>query len=174
MKMFNAQLFFLINSMHLILSICSFDKMKMNVHTTADVSLLSCTNCKWFIPNKNNENAEYGFCKMFTNFHQVKDKTLIINEYAVHCRKNEFQCGTEGYFFEPKDVLMYSFSNNRKSAFIHDAFEKAQHLREIRILKEKIKELTNLNCGEVNETQDLEDCDNEMKDIQQKIDKLME
>jgi len=65
----------------------------------------SCTTCKWFIPNIN---EDYGKCKIFAEkklFYKNKDFTLTIYNYAKHCRDNEGQCGKDAYFYEKNDLM---------------------------------------------------------------------
>ena len=106
-----------------------------------------CSKCKWFIPSLNG-NPEYGSCKIFSHFEYTKEKTVETNEYAVHCRNNKYQCGSEGYLFEPSLKLP----------------KKCYHLlkdNDLRELEEKKKELEDEMCGEVHEKSDLEAWDKE-------------
>jgi hypothetical protein len=62
-----------------------------------------CKNCKWFMPNTNyNTENDCGFCKMFPNKIFTDKEEIILYDYAEHCRKDEYLCGEEGYFFENK------------------------------------------------------------------------
>jgi hypothetical protein len=77
----------------------------------------SCTTCKWFIPNIN---EDYGKCKIFGEKTQVHKKKvypfkyknqgkeefiLTIYNYAKHCRENENQCGKYAYFYEKNNLM---------------------------------------------------------------------
>lgn len=78
----------------------------------------SCSTCKWFIPNIN---EDYGKCKIFgekklfhkkklypfKNINQEKEEefALTIYNYAKHCRDNEGQCGKDAYFYEKNDLI---------------------------------------------------------------------
>jgi len=126
-----------------------------------------CSQCKFFIPHKNqNENLEYGFCKMFTNFHYTKDETIVINEYAKHCRQNEYQCGPNGYLFESKNPEI-----NLNKHILNKKIEQNRN-DEIAELQEKIKELEEQICGEVNEKKEIERIEKERNQIFKKIDLL--
>ena len=62
-----------------------------------------CTNCKHFIPHKNNKLSTLGLCKMFGNNVYNKEnsspKTIIYN-FAQHCRDDESLCGKNAIFYE--------------------------------------------------------------------------
>jgi len=71
----------------------------------------SCTTCKWFIPNIN---EDYGKCKIFgekklflknKNQEKKEEFTLTVYNYAKHCRDNEGQCGKDAYFYEKNDLM---------------------------------------------------------------------
>jgi len=126
-----------------------------------------CSQCKFFIPYKNqNDNTENGFCKMFINYHHTKDETLVINEYASHCRKNEYQCGPNAYLFESKnpEITMNKYIFNKKT----EKPEKNGN-EEIHELQERIKELEEQICGEVNEKKDIERIEKERNQLFKKI-----
>lgn len=60
-----------------------------------------CDACVHFMPHLSNAEAKYhlGKCLLFgikSNF------SSIDSEYAVHCRKNVYQCGPKGTCFEPQ------------------------------------------------------------------------
>jgi predicted RNase H-like nuclease (RuvC/YqgF family) len=122
-----------------------------------------CSQCKFFIPHKN-ENPEYGFCKMFTNYHYTKEETIVMNDYARHCRKNDQQCGPNGYLFEPKntEITMKKYIFNKKTEINNEISE----------LQDKLKDLEEEICGEVNEKRDVERIDKERNILFKKIDNL--
>jgi hypothetical protein len=120
-----------------------------------------CTKCKWFIPNENGQD-DHGFCKIFTHFHFTKEETIVTNEYASHCRQNEYQCGPEGNFFEPKHVFLPAF-NNKFFQQENIKFKKLEDLRE------QLQEIKDLTSGEVNEKKELEYYDRKMIDLLQRI-----
>jgi hypothetical protein len=66
----------------------------------------SCTSCKWFIPNKR-DNNDYGLCGLYKQKYDVLKSDIIIYEFARHCRNNESMCGEDGYMYEKKE------SNNK-------------------------------------------------------------
>lgn len=61
----------------------------------------SCSNCKFFIPNK--IKPELGLCNMFqdTIYHNAEEK--LVKNLAIHCRGNENLCGKSGFLFDPID-----------------------------------------------------------------------
>ena len=66
----------------------------------------SCSTCKWFIPNIN---EDYGKCKIFGEkqlFNKKKEEFILtVYNYAKHCRDNEGQCGKDAYFYEKNDLI---------------------------------------------------------------------
>jgi hypothetical protein len=52
-----------------------------------------CTNCKYFIPYKNNKISDFGLCKLFGNKIYDKKNEKIIYNFAKHCRDDENLCG---------------------------------------------------------------------------------
>jgi len=58
-----------------------------------------CSNCKYFIPYKNNKISDFGLCKMFG--YKVGDKKdKIIFNFAKHCRDDDNLCGKNGSLYE--------------------------------------------------------------------------
>jgi hypothetical protein len=145
------------------------DKLKMT-DTNSISRRISCSQCKWFIPNKTNHKDEYGLCKIFQHSYPTKDKPQTIYEYADHCRKNEFQCGESGYFFEPSQLM--SLSNK---LLYHDALKNENvknEFNDLNKLQEQMNDLIELNCGEVNEKDDLEFWEKEIEHIKKIMDRL--
>ena len=58
-----------------------------------------CTDCKWFIKDKNGI-EDLGKCAMIVNNINDGKKTIYRYEYAKHCRDNEFLCGNKAYLFD--------------------------------------------------------------------------
>ena len=73
----------------------------------------------------------------------LNNKRTLANNLAVHCRNNENLCGIQGYLYE-EDVIDQQ---------IADDYE----------------ELKNRCCGEVNETEELEQLEKEFFEVFQKI-----
>lgn len=103
-----------------------------------------CTSCRWFIPHQR-ENNDYGLCGFYKNVYIVKGAEKIVYEFASHCRNNETMCGERGFMYEP-----------------------AEKIREYR---NKYEELANRCCGEVNESDEIEQLEREMLELMQKIKK---
>ena len=101
----------------------------------------SCHSCKSYIPHKSN--PDLGLCKMFKNYVYLNNRTSLINNLAVHCRNNENLCGKPGYLYEEIVVEQQ----------IADEYE----------------ELKNRCCGEVNETEEIEQLEKELFEVFQKI-----
>jgi hypothetical protein len=89
---------------------------------------------------------------MFTNICYDKNKGVAIPNYAYHCRNDENLCGKLGFLYEHKD------SENRKVELE---------------LKNQLIELNNRCCGEVNETDEIEQLEKEFFEVFQKIKKHM-
>jgi len=141
-----------------VLSVCDFP-----------VTPPPCRKCKWFVPNANDK-EEHGFCKQFNNFFYSKDETLVMSEFASHCRKNENMCGQKGHLFEALDpwkIFDKSFHFLKELKQLEDILDLAE-------LQEKKKELEDQICGEVNEKPDLEKWEEEYKNLQKKINILTE
>ena len=107
----------------------------------------SCSSCKWFIPHKK-ENNDYGLCGFYKNKYNIKGDDIIIYEFATHCRNNESLCGEKGYMYEPNDANYQETTSE---------------------LKKQYEELANRCCGEVNETNEIEQLERDMFEIMQKI-----
>ena len=107
-----------------------------------------CTSCKYFIPN-NNGNPDYGLCKMFKNSFNCDGNTVEMFDYASHCRKNSNLCGDNGYLYELK-----SNDNSNDNLNKDDV--------EISGILEKIDELKNQCCGEVCETNEIDEIEREL------------
>ena len=104
----------------------------------------SCNSCKFYIPHKTN--IDYGLCEMFKNEVYLNNKRTLINNLASHCRSNENLCGKEGFLYEKQDA------------------DEKQFLDEY-------EELKNRCCGEVNETDEIEQLEKEFFEVFQKIKK---
>jgi len=104
----------------------------------------NCTSCKYFIPN-NNGDFDYGLCKMFKNYFNCDGNTVEMFDYASHCRKNKNLCGENGYLYESKS---------------NDNVVKDE--KEISSIIEQIDELNNQCCGEVCETNELDEIERDL------------
>jgi len=110
----------------------------------------ACSSCKYFI-HHNRDIEELGLCQMFTNIcYDNSKKGVTIPNFAHHCRNDENLCGKQGYLYEHKDI-------ESKKAEIE--------------LEKELVELNNRCCGEVNETNEIEQLEKEFLDIFQKIKK---
>jgi hypothetical protein len=107
----------------------------------------TCISCKNFIPYYSG-NQEFGLCKMFKNIVYTKGQEKIIHNYAIHCRNDENLCGKSGYLYEAMVDEDMSFIKQQENEF---------------------NELNNRCCGEVNETDEIEELEKEFFEIYQKI-----
>ena len=84
-----------------------------------------CTNCKYFIPHKNNKIVSLGLCRMFGNkvnsngkINSKNGEKMIYN-FAEHCRDDETLCGKIGLLYEEIDPktndIVYNISENKLS-----------------------------------------------------------
>lgn len=122
----------------------------------------SCRNCKWFIPNnKELSPFDYGLCKLFTNKTIINGRNLMIYEYAKHCRSNEYLCGISGVMYEPITII-----KNEK--------QYQTEKNEITQLIDEYEELSNRCCGEVNETHEIEEIEQDFLKLFIKIKKILE
>jgi len=64
----------------------------------------NCKNCYYFERHElNKDNFDLGRCRMYGEKDIVSGE--ITYEYAVHCRKNDAQCGKEGIHFVEKEKM---------------------------------------------------------------------
>lgn len=103
----------------------------------------SCTNCRYFIPNK--LKPDLGLCNMFqdTIYHNNGEK--LVKNLAIHCRGNENLCGKSGFLFEP-------IQNSK--------------------LVDKYEYIQSLSCGEFIDQKDLdelEEIERDLMDVFQKM-----
>ena len=101
----------------------------------------SCYSCKFYIPHKSN--PDLGLCKIFRDYVNSNNKGLLVNNFAIHCRNNENLCGKDGF--------LYEFNNIEKQ------------------IETDYEELKNRCCGEVNETEEIEQLEKEFFEVFQKI-----
>jgi len=153
---------------------------KKTVRISPTLSFLNiknpCIKCKWFIPNPNTNPSEknHGFCRKFKKFNNNKMNSIQMNnmyEYAIDCRKNDFQCGKNAYYFEPKEE-----ENEDEEQYLNNEFdddEDSKNIEELLTLQNQIKEMEELNCGEVNEKRDLDDWETEYISVKKRIEKLL-
>ena len=115
----------------------------------------SCTSCKNYIPH-NKGNPDLGLCKMFKNLAYPGEDTVILYNFASHCRSDENQCGKTGFLYEPKNVATNDKINNDKiNNDINNDYDT----------------LTNRCCGEVNEKDELEELERDFFELFQKMKK---
>ena len=126
----------------------------------------SCTSCKHFIPN-NRGDIDLGLCRMFINTCYHRGKEYNLPNYAVHCRDNENLCGKTGF--------LYDSITTADNAILDTNMDKEKTLLEQQKLEQQIQneliELNNRCCGEVNETDEIEQLEKEFFEVFQKIKK---
>jgi hypothetical protein len=107
-----------------------------------------------------------GFCKKFKKFN-INIELNNIYEYAIDCRNNDFQCGKNAYYFEPNE----DEKDMNNKIIVEDNDE--DNDEDIIMLQNQIKEMEELNCGEVNEKRDLDNWEKEYFSIKKRIEKLL-
>ena len=126
--------------------------ISMNAIDTFEINMSpNCRDCKWFVPNKNGK-EEYGLCKLFNNKVICGKTEVTMYNYAVHCRINPNLCGMFGNCFDEKNTQKID-----------------SQLSELKILKEKIKQLESDLNGEVFEKVDIQNFEEELEDLQNKL-----
>jgi hypothetical protein len=110
----------------------------------------SCNSCKFYIPHKTN--PDFSLCNMFKNNVYLNNKSTLVSNLASHCRSNENLCGKEGFLYEKIDI-------NEKSSIIDKE------------ISDEYEELKNRCCGEVNETEEIEQLERDFFEVFQKIKK---
>ena len=132
--------------------------------------ILPCSKCKWFIKNENNDDFkddfEDGYCEIFKNNFFLNYDFYNKYKHVNECRKNELLCGKNAYYFEPK-------LNNNDTPPSSSMPKEKNNFKELQYLREKIIEMEEQNCGEVNEKYDLENWEREYKQIKSRIEKIM-
>ena len=101
----------------------------------------SCYSCKFYIPHKSN--PDLGLCKNFKDYVYLNNRRTLVSNLATHCRNNQNLCGKEGFLYEEANIDQQ----------IADDYE----------------ELKNRCCGEVNETEEIEQLEKELFEVFQKI-----
>lgn len=128
----------------------------------------SCSSCKWFIPHKQGSN-NYGLCKMFKNKYRYEynNKENVVYEFANHCRNNENMCGQNGFLFEPiyNHELFESLEESK-----YEFFENEEY-KTICDLLDEYDYINNSSCGEVNETDELENIERDLMNILKRLKK---
>ena len=84
-----------------------------------------CTNCKHFIPHKNNKIVTLGLCRMFGNKVSINDNSKksekILYNFAQHCRDDENLCGKNGSLYEGLAITINMEPNiNNTADNIHE------------------------------------------------------
>jgi hypothetical protein len=69
----------------------------------------SCATCKHYVSYTTKH--EFGLCNIFKNKIYIKDKEILIKNFASHCRRDESLCGKYGYLYECSDKhkAMYKY-----------------------------------------------------------------
>lgn len=119
----------------------------------------SCASCKYYIPNKKGT-LDLGLCKMFTTKVYPKEGEVAMPNFAIHCRNDEQMCGKTGFLYE-------ALTDNNS---VDDSATTSEHEPDPEIIN-KYEDLKNRCCGEVNETDELEQLEREFFEIYQKIKK---
>jgi len=101
----------------------------------------SCYSCRFYVPHKSN--PDLGLCKVFKDYVNLNNKVILVNNFAVHCRSNENLCGKDGFLYEPSNIDKQ--------------------------IESEYEELINRCCGEVNETEEVEQLEKELFEVFQKI-----
>jgi len=123
----------------------------------------SCSSCKWFIPsNKGGINDHYGLCKLYKNNYDINGNKLIIYEYAKHCRKNKDMCGQQGFLYDKK-IDDYEFT-----------FKNYEHEELLEKILDQYDELNNRGWGEVNESEEIEEIEEDFIRLFEKVKYFME
>ena len=107
-----------------------------------------CYSCKFYIPHKTT--PDLGLCKIFRDYVNLNNKDTLVNNLAVHCRNNENLCGKSGFLYEENNIEN-QLENNYEE------------------LKNHYEDLKNRCCGEVNETDEIEELEREFFEVFQKI-----
>jgi hypothetical protein len=151
-------------------SICLEKKILTSFSTSISGQhpILPCSKCKWFIKNENKDDFEDGFCEIFKNTFFLSYDFENHNKYkhVNECRKNDSLCGKNAYYFEPK-------IKNHKDSPTSSISDENMNFEELQYLREKMIEMEQQNCGEVNENYDLDNWDKEYKQIKNRIEKIM-
>lgn len=146
-------------------SVC-FEQKKIASSLKPVYPLKPCSLCKWFIKKEDTDDSEDGFCEIFKNNLFLKNDFLNRNKHVIECRQNELLCGENACYFEPIGSDMEKENYPSKPGINN-------YLKELLILREKMIEMEELNCGEVNENNDLENWDKEYKQIKSRIEKII-
>jgi len=112
--------------MMLLLPILYFLYIQINCQIYAQNK--DCSNCKYFIPHKNNKVPSLGLCKLFGNKvnsnENNKMNEKIVYNFAQHCRDDENLCGKTGLLYheieENKNYTENKNFENTDSLLISD------------------------------------------------------
>jgi hypothetical protein len=126
-----------------------------------------CSSCKWFISSNKGllREDDYGLCKLYKNNYDINGNKMIIYEYAKHCRTNEDMCGSEGHLYDDKYDHKYEHNIN----FLQQE-EYEEYLEKI---LDEYDELNNRGWGEVNESIELEEIEDDFIRLFQKVKDFM-
>lgn len=126
----------------------------LNIVFTYDIP--TCVSCKWFIASKSG-NPDLGLCRMFKENYNFNDNIIHYN-FVNHCRNDEKLCGKNGFLYEPLDENTTEVEAKPKTT------PKPEILTDY-------DELNNRCCGEVNETDEIEQLERDFFELFQKIKK---
>ena len=100
---------------------------------------------------------------MFKNFsYNYKGTLKHIYEYSMHCRNNENMCGKSGFLFEEK-------YNNENMEENNNNLDIESDINKEKEIADRLDELNNRCCGEVNEQYEIEQLERDFFDLFQKI-----
>ena len=95
-----------------------------------------CSNCKYFIPHKNNKIVSLGLCRMFGNKvnsdENNKTNEKIVYNFAQHCREDETLCGKTG-------ILHDEIEENKN----YTENKNLEHTISMSIMDDELKKLIN-------------------------------
>jgi hypothetical protein len=163
-------MFFNIISYFLILKLVSSSSvffLDKRVLSSSINNVKPCSKCKWFIKNEHKDDLEDGYCEIFLTNQFLNSNFYSKYKHVFECRSNNLLCGINGYYFEPKTNSFNQIKNDPLEQ------EEKNKLKELNYLREKMIEMEEQNCGEVNEKYDLDNWDLELKQIKIRIEKII-
>ena len=116
-----------------------------------------CSSCKHFIINKRGT-LDLGLCKLFTVKVSPKEDSITLPNFALRCRNDENLCGKTGFRYE----AIHENNNPTTGSSVNEP--------DVALLNE-LDDLQNRCCGEVNESDELEQLEKEFFEVFQKIKK---
>ena len=98
-----------------------------------------CSNCKFFIPHKNNKVISLGLCRMFGN--KVNGNEKIIYNFAQHCRDDENLCGKNSTFYEECGIINLESNKNDTSDTNDTIYKNSENI--FSMLDDEMKKIIN-------------------------------